>query len=191
MKGCSAPQTLYCGNAVHDQLLQVTRASLRLVDAGTRELRREWRPPAGLSIDVAAASASQVLRMPIFTRQDSASFSRWQDTSRPCTMIGSTPKPESNPCVYDRQRPTRCFDHSQALLASGDGNLTYVEIVEGDIQEKAHLKLDSEIACLDLSPLGARAGIDFHMLQSPTQAGRHAAVTSMVLIWLINPARLE
>ena len=53
-------QTLYCGNAVHDQLLQVTRASLRLVDAGTRELRREWRPPAGLSIDVAAASASQV-----------------------------------------------------------------------------------------------------------------------------------
>ena len=43
----------------------------------------------------------------------------------------------------------------QALLASGDGNLTYVEITEGDIQEKAHLKLDSEIACLDLSPLGA------------------------------------
>ena len=57
---CSVPQTLYCGNAVYDQLLQVTRASLRLVDAGTRELRREWRPPAGLSIDVAAASASQV-----------------------------------------------------------------------------------------------------------------------------------
>ena len=57
---CSVPQTLYCGNAVYDQLLQVTRASLRLVDAGTRELRREWRPPAGLSIDVAAANASQV-----------------------------------------------------------------------------------------------------------------------------------
>ena len=56
----AAAQTLYCGNAVHNQLLQVTRASLRLVDAGTRELRREWRPPAGLSIDVAAASASQV-----------------------------------------------------------------------------------------------------------------------------------
>jgi DNA damage-binding protein 1 len=53
-------QTLCCGNAVHDQLLQVTRASLRLVDAGTRKLRKEWRPPVGLSIDVAAASASQV-----------------------------------------------------------------------------------------------------------------------------------
>ncbi len=50
--------------------------------------------------------------------------------------------------------------HLQALLASGDGNLTYVEIVEGDIREKAHLKLDSEIACLDLSPLGAITTID-------------------------------
>jgi hypothetical protein len=42
---------------------------------------------------------------------------------------------------------------TQALLASGDGNLVYLEISEGDIHEKAHLKLDAEIACLDLSPL--------------------------------------
>ena len=31
----------------------------------------------------------------------------------------------------------------------------YLEISEGDITEKAHLKLDAEIACLDLSPLSA------------------------------------
>ena len=63
----------------------------------------------------------------------------------------------------------------QALLASGDGNLTYLEIVEGDIQEKAHRKLDSEIACQDLSPLGAEAGHDPHRTCAVTlqcKAGR-------------------
>ena len=71
-------------------------------------------------------------------------------------------------------------EHAQALLASGDGNLTYVEIVEGDIQEKAHLKLDSEIACLDLSPLGAIAGF-LCCLALHSASRLHAPVMSMVL----------
>ena len=98
-------QTLYCGNALHDQLVQVTRASLRLLSAGTKQLLHEWRPPSGLSIDVAAGSPSQ------------------------------------------------------ALIAAGDGNLVYLEISEGQVTERAHTKLDSEIACLDLSPIGIHIGL--------------------------------
>ena len=102
---CAPPlQTLYCGNAVHDQLVQVTRTSLRLVCATSKQLLVEWRPPGGLSVEVAAASASQ------------------------------------------------------AVLAAGDGNLVYLEIAEGQLIERGHLKLDSEIACLDLSPIGALPG---------------------------------
>ena len=53
-------QTLFCANSVADQLLQVTRADVRLVDATTRALVQAWQPPAGLQINVASASASQV-----------------------------------------------------------------------------------------------------------------------------------
>ena len=95
------PQTLYCGNAVHDQLVQVTRTSLRLVRADTGALLKEWFPPTGLAIDVAAGTASQ------------------------------------------------------AVLAAGDGNLVYLEIGEGCLTERGHLKIDDQIACLDLSPIGA------------------------------------
>lgn len=56
----AAAQTLYCANAIGDQLLQVTSAAVRLVDASSHALAAEWRPPAGLSINVAAGSASQV-----------------------------------------------------------------------------------------------------------------------------------
>ena len=94
-------QTLYCGNAVHDQLVQVTRTSLRLVRADTGALLKEWFPPTGLAIDVAAGTSSQ------------------------------------------------------AVLAAGDGNLVYLEIGDGCLTERGHLKIDDQIACLDLSPIGA------------------------------------
>lgn len=52
-------QTLYCGNTAADQIVQITRQSLRLIDAGTRQLTQEWRPPDGITINVAAASPTQ------------------------------------------------------------------------------------------------------------------------------------
>ena len=58
----------------------------------------------------------------------------------------------------------------QALLASGDGNLVYLEISEGDIKEKAHLKLDAEIACLDLSPLSTLLRVAKQCYLSPRAA---------------------
>lgn len=52
-------QSLYCGNTAADQIVQITRQSLRLIDAGTRQLAQEWRPPDGLAINVATASPTQ------------------------------------------------------------------------------------------------------------------------------------
>ena len=53
-------QTLYCGNTVHDQYVQVTSSAVRLVDCTTSQLVTEWRPPAGTTISVAAGSPAQV-----------------------------------------------------------------------------------------------------------------------------------
>ncbi|KAG5515910.1 hypothetical protein RHGRI_036826 [Rhododendron griersonianum] len=57
---CSQVQTLFCHDAVHNQLLQVTSSSVRLVSSISRELRHEWLAPSGFSINVATANASQV-----------------------------------------------------------------------------------------------------------------------------------
>ncbi|CAI0545440.1 unnamed protein product [Linum tenue] len=55
----SQVQTLFCHYAVHNQLVQVTSSSVRLVSSTTRELRNEWNAPSGYSINVATANASQ------------------------------------------------------------------------------------------------------------------------------------
>ncbi|KOM28694.1 hypothetical protein LR48_Vigan564s000400 [Vigna angularis] len=58
---CSQVQTLFCHDAVHNQLVQVTSNSVRLVSSTTRELRNEWFAPSGYSVNVATANATQVL----------------------------------------------------------------------------------------------------------------------------------
>lgn len=58
---CAEAQTLFCQNAIHDQLVQVTANSVRLVSSTTRELLHEWNAPSGYSVNVATANASQVL----------------------------------------------------------------------------------------------------------------------------------
>jgi DNA damage-binding protein 1 len=57
---CNAP-SLFCQDAIHDQLVQVTADSVRLVSASSRELLFEWRDPSVLSITVATANSTQVL----------------------------------------------------------------------------------------------------------------------------------
>ncbi|CAA7054607.1 unnamed protein product [Microthlaspi erraticum] len=57
----SQVQTLFCHDAVHNQLVQVTSNSVRLVSSTTRELRNKWEAPAGFTVNVATANASQVL----------------------------------------------------------------------------------------------------------------------------------
>ncbi|XP_073392348.1 DNA damage-binding protein 1 isoform X2 [Physcomitrium patens] len=96
----SEAQTLFCHNAVHDQLVQVTAGSLRLVNAKTRKQLTEWKAPAPMTINVATANASQV------------------------------------------------------LLATGGGNLVYIEIGQGTLTGVAHSQLEYEISCLDINPVG-------------------------------------
>ncbi|PIA41691.1 hypothetical protein AQUCO_02200250v1 [Aquilegia coerulea] len=57
----SQVQTLCCHDAIHNQLLQVTASSVRLVSSTSRELRNEWKAPSGFSVNVATANATQVL----------------------------------------------------------------------------------------------------------------------------------
>lgn len=54
-------QTLFCQNAINDQLVQVTSGSVRLVSSTSRELLDEWHAPSAFSVNVATANASQVL----------------------------------------------------------------------------------------------------------------------------------
>ncbi|KAH8952399.1 hypothetical protein BDL97_09G083300 [Sphagnum fallax] len=96
----SDAQTLFCHNAIHDQLVQVTASALLLVDAKTRRQLTEWKAPLAISINVATANASQV------------------------------------------------------LLATGGGNLVYIEIGQGTLTEVKHVQLEYEISCLDINPVG-------------------------------------
>ncbi|KAM5587538.1 hypothetical protein ABKV19_006127 [Rosa sericea] len=57
----SQVQTLFCHDAVFNQLVQVTSSSVRLVSSTSRDLKNEWHAPAGYSINVATANATQVL----------------------------------------------------------------------------------------------------------------------------------
>lgn len=42
----------------------------------------------------------------------------------------------------------------QVLLATGGGNLVYIEIGQGTLVEVAHVQLEYEISCLDINPVG-------------------------------------
>ncbi|KAH8972743.1 hypothetical protein BDL97_01G007000 [Sphagnum fallax] len=97
----SKAETLFCCTAIHEQLVQITAGSIRLVDANTRRHLTEWIAPNPLvSINVATANSSQI------------------------------------------------------LVASGGGNLIYFEIGQGLLMETKRTKLDYEIACLDINPIG-------------------------------------
>jgi len=42
----------------------------------------------------------------------------------------------------------------QVMLATGEGNLVYLEVSDGKLEEKGRVKLDAEVSCVDMSPLG-------------------------------------
>lgn len=57
----SDQQTFYCGNVCHDQIIQVTPISARLVDTQSRSLVAEWKPPNEKNISVVACNTCQVV----------------------------------------------------------------------------------------------------------------------------------
>lgn len=53
-------QTFYCGNVVHDQIIQITSVSARLVSAQNKTLLAEWKPPTDSIISVVACNQTQI-----------------------------------------------------------------------------------------------------------------------------------
>lgn len=56
--------SLYCGNCIHDTIVQVTPSEVRLLQHsldGSLSLLQSWTPPAGSRITVASGNGSQIL----------------------------------------------------------------------------------------------------------------------------------
>lgn len=53
-------QTFFCGNVVHNQIIQVTLTSARLVSQQSKTLQAEWKPSTGRNISVVACNTEQV-----------------------------------------------------------------------------------------------------------------------------------
>uniref|UniRef100_A0A8B9ZBU8 DNA damage-binding protein 1 n=1 Tax=Buteo japonicus TaxID=224669 RepID=A0A8B9ZBU8_9AVES len=54
-------QTFFCGNVAHQQLIQITSASVRLVSQEPKALVSEWKEPNGKNISVASCNSNQVV----------------------------------------------------------------------------------------------------------------------------------
>lgn len=57
----SDQQTFHCGNVIHDQVIQVTPISARLVSARSKNLVAEWKPPTEKNISVVACNTEQIV----------------------------------------------------------------------------------------------------------------------------------
>ena len=57
----SDQQTFYCGNVIHEQIIQVTPLSARLVSAQNKTLLSEWKPPSDKNIGVVACNNTQIV----------------------------------------------------------------------------------------------------------------------------------
>ncbi|XP_060526029.1 DNA damage-binding protein 1 isoform X1 [Cylas formicarius] len=57
----SDQQTFFCGNVAHEQLIQVTPVSARLVSIQNKTLLAEWKPPTEKNIIVVACNKSQLV----------------------------------------------------------------------------------------------------------------------------------
>ncbi|KAK2894921.1 hypothetical protein Q8A67_012150 [Cirrhinus molitorella] len=54
-------QTFFCGNVAHQQLIQITSVSVRLVTQDSKALVSEWKEPQGRNISVASCNSTQVV----------------------------------------------------------------------------------------------------------------------------------
>ena len=57
----SGSRTIFCGNVQGDMAVQVTSASVRLINATSLALLSEWKSPAAAQINVAACNQTQVV----------------------------------------------------------------------------------------------------------------------------------
>lgn len=57
----SDQQTFLCANVVHNQLLQITPQSVRLISCDNQKLLKEWKHPGGKNISLASSNTCQVV----------------------------------------------------------------------------------------------------------------------------------
>lgn len=57
----SDQQTFFCGNVTHDQIVQVTSVSARLISTQSKQLLAEWKPPTEKNISVVACNTTQIV----------------------------------------------------------------------------------------------------------------------------------
>nr|XP_023018140.1 DNA damage-binding protein 1 [Leptinotarsa decemlineata] len=54
-------QTFFCGNVIHEQIVQITPLSVRLVSTQNKTLLAEWKPSNEKNISVVASNTSQIV----------------------------------------------------------------------------------------------------------------------------------
>lgn len=118
---------------------QVTSSSVRLVSSTSRDLKNEWHAPAGYSINVATANATQVW----FLFPSMVLF-----------LFGRSLHLHSLTHCWSFNRLFLYGLVWQVLLATGGKHLVYLEIGDGVLTEKKYVHLDFEISCLDINPIG-------------------------------------
>ena len=62
----------------------------------------------------------------------------------------------------------------QVVVATGKGNLAYLEVEPGKLNQVAHHQLEVEVACVDITPIGqstSLALIHFRCFQLLTMLG--------------------
>lgn len=57
----SDQQTFFCGNVCHEQIVQITPISARLVSTQSKTLLAEWKSPTEKNISVVACNTSQIV----------------------------------------------------------------------------------------------------------------------------------
>jgi DNA damage-binding protein 1 len=100
---------------------------------------------------------------------------------------------ESNSIVWQPSGDMRVLvaagNASQILLATTGGNIIYMEvdIASKTVVEKSHLKLDNEIACLNLTPLGALSenGVPLNTSSTVAAVGLWAEMNQSPTVQLI------
>lgn len=168
--GRGGAQTLFCGNVVGDQVVQVTRGGVRLAGAGG--LRAEWRPPQGLQVNVASASASQARCLRLFQAPRAGrACARPCMSGLPCAPRPALPGPAAPvsgrawwlacptrpalPGTARLQRSKRAVG-GQVVVAAGEGHLVCLEVGDGALREAGHVSLGAEVRARAAALPGAR-----------------------------------
>lgn len=98
-------QTLWCGNGIDGQLIQVTSTEVRLVGK-SHDVLDTWHPPQNAAITVATGNSRQI------------------------------------------------------SVATNDGLLIYIEVLQSSIAVAQTLRVEFEVSCLDMTPLGTIRGLE-------------------------------